>query len=289
MTPNSIITKGDDILFSIGDTLDKRIYSRVRKFIAQNTKDGKINIDNNQLAIIDDIILKEIKDSGYGTEINNYMKLFDRLENAISQEQAEWNKIKLGNIQKFWNGSDLKERMMQKTIYDLGVNGMKDVFVKAVSDIVRESNFFNLDLETAENKLRTKLVDDKYTERYLRNTTMDTLSQYDGAINNEVRIAYDLDIMKYTVNTIETSRPICVHLHDVLGGTITEKQLKDTLAVYCPNGEPSKSQITYKVHTGEEKTAKKGSGMIDGTIFDNFTQLKGGWGCRHRAIWVRKI
>lgn len=63
MTPNSIITKGDDILFSIGDTLDKRIYSRVRKFIAQNTKDGKINIDNNQLAIIDDIILKEIKDS----------------------------------------------------------------------------------------------------------------------------------------------------------------------------------------------------------------------------------
>lgn len=289
MTSNSIITRGDDILFSIGDTLDKRIYSRVRKFIAQNTKNGKVNIDNNQLAIIDDIILKEIKDSGYGTEINNYMKLFDRLENAISQEQAEWNKIKLGNIQRLWNGSDLKERMMQKTIYDLGVNGMKDVFVKAVSDIVRESNFFNLDLETAENKLRTKLVDDKYTERYLRNTAMDTLSQYDGAINNEVRIAYDLDIMKYTVNTIETSRPICVHLHDVLGGTITEKQLKDTLAVYCPNGEPSKSQITYKVHTGEQKTAKKGSGIIEGTIFDNFTQLKGGWGCRHRAIWVRKI
>ena len=289
MTPNSIITQGDDILFSIGDTLDKRIYSRVRKFIAQNTKDGKINIDNNQLAIIDDIILKEIKDSGYGTEINNYMKLFDRLENAISQEQAEWNKIKLGNIQKLWNGSDLKERMMQKTIYDLGQNGIKDVFVKAVSDIVRESNFFNLDLETAENKLRTKLVDDKYTERYLRNTTLDTLSQYDGAINNEVRVAYDLDIMKYITNTIETSRPLCVQLHDVLGGTITEQQLKDTLAVYCPNGEPSKSLITYKVHTGEEKTAKKGSGIIDGTIFDNFTQLKGGWGCRHRAIWTRKI
>jgi len=288
ISPHSIITKGDNILFKVGDTLDERIYKRIRKFISQNTKDGKVSIDNKQLAIIDDIILKEIKDSGYNTELNNYLALFTQLENAISQEQAEINKLRVSSIKELWNRSDMKKNITQRVIYDLGQTGIKDVFVKAISDVVRESSFFNLDLQSAEDRLRTKLVDDKYSQRYIRQTTFDALSQYDGAINNEVRIAYDFKIMNYSVNTIETSRPICVHLHDDLGGKVTDVQLKQVLADYCPNGIPSEKSITYEVHTGEKKVAKRGSGMIEGTIFDNFTQLKGGWGCRHRAIWVRK-
>ena len=106
ISPHSIITKGDNILFKVGDTLDERIYKRIRKFISQNTKDGKVSIDNKQLAIIDDIILKEIKDSGYNTELNNYLALFTQLENAISQEQAEINKLRVNSIKELWNRSD---------------------------------------------------------------------------------------------------------------------------------------------------------------------------------------
>jgi len=288
MIPHQIITNGDDILFKVGDTLDKQMYNRIRKFIAINVKDGKVNIDNKDLAILDDIILKEIKDSGYNTEISNYIKLFAELEKAISKEQANLNGLRVKSIEDLWNKSDMKHRIMQKTIYDLGQNGMKDVFVKAISEVIRESNFLNLDIESAENKLRKVLIDDKYTARYIRQTSLDTLSQYGGAINNEVRVAYDFKTMIYTVNTIETSRPICVHIHDTLGGKVTEKQLKETLDYYCPNGEPSQSQITYKVHTGDKKTAKRGSGMKQGTTFDNFTQLVGGYECRHRALWTRK-
>ena len=288
MSPHDIILKGDNTLFKVGDTLDKKIYARILKFISQNSNYGKVSIDKKELAILDDIILKEIRDSGYNIEVNNYFKLFNELENAISKEQSEINNIKVSKIKELWNDSAQKQFIIEKTVYDLGVNGIKDVFVKSISEVIRDANFFNLDLESAENKLRKLLVEDKYTERYVRQTTLDTLSQYDGAINNEVRVVYDLQIMKYITNTIETSRPICVHIHDVLGGSITEKQLKETLDIYCPNGTPSKSEITYKVHTGEEKTAKKGSGMIDGTIFENFTQLKGGYGCRHRAIWTSK-
>lgn len=288
MSPHDIILKGDNTLFKVGDTLDKKIYARILKFISQNSNYGKVSIDKKELAILDDIILKEIRDSGYNVEINNYFKLFNELENAISKEQSEINNIKASKIKELWNDSAQKQFIIEKTVYDLGVNGIKDVFVKSISEVIRDANFFNLDLESAENKLRKLLVEDKYTERYVRQTTLDTLSQYDGAINNEVRVVYDLQIMKYINNIIETSRPICVHIHDVLGGSITEKQLKETLGIYCPKGIPSKSEITYKVHTGEEKTAKKGSGMIYGTIFENFTQLKGGDGCRHRAIWTSK-
>ena len=229
MSPHDIILKGDNTLFKVGDTLDKKIYARILKFISQNSNYGKVSIDKKELAILDDIILKEIRDSGYNIEVNNYFKLFNELENAISKEQSEINNIKVSKIKELWNDSAQKQFIIEKTVYDLGVNGIKDVFVKAISEVVRDSTFFNLDLETAENKLRKLLVDDEYTTRYLRQTTMDTLSQYDGAINNEVRVTYDFKIMNYITNTIETSRPICVQIHDVLGGKITEQQLKDTL------------------------------------------------------------
>ena len=87
MSPHDIILKGDNTLFKVGDTLDKKIYARILKFISQNSNYGKVSIDKKELAILDDIILKEIRDSGYNIEVNNYFKLFNELENAISKEQ----------------------------------------------------------------------------------------------------------------------------------------------------------------------------------------------------------
>jgi hypothetical protein len=102
-----------------------------------------------------------------------------------------------------------------------------------------------------------------------------------------VRVAYELKDIIYVGNTIENTRPICAHLRDTLKGRITGEQLKQTLAEYCPNGIPSKKKITYTTVKGDEHTARKGSGMIEGTRYDNFAQLRGGYGCRHEAIWVR--
>ena len=42
--------------------------------------------------------------------------------------------------------------------------------------------------------------------------------------------------MIYSTKTIETSRPICIHLHDTFKGRITSEQLKVTLSEYCPKG-----------------------------------------------------
>lgn len=288
MTSHEIIVKGDDILLNVGKELDDKIYKKILKFISLNLKDGKVSIDNKDLAIIDDIIFKTIKGTDYNEQLNKYLGLFDALTNAVSSEQAERNDLKVGAIKDLWKSSNVNSKIIDKVVYDLGANGMKDVFVKAISNIVRDSSYFNLDLQSAEAKLRTVLIDDKYTERYVRQTAMDSLSQYQGALNDEVRVAYDFTVMNYITNTIETSRPICIHIHDTLGGKITDTQLKQVLNEYCPKGIPSEKRVTYETHSGEKKQAKAGSGMIEGTVFDNFSQLKGGYGCRHTAIWVRK-
>lgn len=286
MKPSEIIEKGDTILYSIND-LDKRMYKRLVKFLANNTLGGKVNISNEDLAQIEDIIYDEVKSSDYEENISKYLLLLNKLEDAISQQQFEINRIKAQNIKDLWNGDILKTKLRDKIVYDLGVGGIKDYFVKGIAEVIREANYFNLTIDDAIDKLGKVLIDDEYTKRYLNQTSRDTLSQYQGAINDAVRVAYELKDILYIGNTIEATRPVCAHLRDTLKGKITSEQLKQTLSEYCPNGIPSDKRITYTTVNGDEHNAKKGSGMIEGTRFENFGQLRGGYACRHEAIWVR--
>ena len=286
MKPSEIIDKGDTILYSIND-LDKRMYKRLVKFLANNSLGGKVSITNEDLAQIEDIIYDEVKSSEYEENIAKYLMLLNKLEDSISQQQFDINRIKAQNIKDLWNGDILKTKLRDKIVYDLGAGGIKDYFVKGIAEVVREANYFNLTIDDAIDRLGKVLIDDEYTNRYLQQTSRDALSQYQGAINDAVRVAYELKDIIYLGNTIENTRPICAHLRDTLKGRITGEQLKQTLAEYCPNGIPSKKKITYTTVKGDEHTASKGSGMIEGTRYDNFAQLRGGYGCRHEAIWVR--
>ena len=286
MTPEQIIDKGDKILYSTTD-LDKRMYKRLLKFLASNSLGGKISITNEDLAGLEDLIYKEVKDSDYEENISNYLGLIVALEDAISKQQQEINNIKAKNIKDLWNGLNKKEFLINKIVYDLGAGGIKDYFVKGIAQVVRDAAFFNLTIDDAADRLGKVLIDDDYTNRYLRQTAGDALAQYKGAINDAVRVAYELDDFLYIGNTIETTRPLCAHLRDDLKGKITKEQLIATLDKYCPNGKPSDKPITYTTVSGEKHTKKMGSGLIEGTRYDNFGQLRGGYGCRHEAIPTR--
>lgn len=70
--------------------------------------------------------------------------------------------------------------IVKKVVYDLGQNGMKDYFVKGISEVVRDANFFNLTLSDAVEQLQKVLVDDDYTTRYIRGTAGDALGDMQG-------------------------------------------------------------------------------------------------------------
>lgn len=282
MTTEEIIDKGDKYLYSNSD-LDKRMYKRLLKFLASNSIGGKVSITNEDLAQLEDLIYDEIKQSNYEENIQNYLRLLTSLENAISEQQFKINRIRAQSIKDLWRGDDLRVKLQDKIVYDLGQGGMKDYFVKGLSKIVKDANFFNLTTDDAMDKLSKVLIDDEYTNRYLRVTVNDALSQYQGAMNDAVAVAYGFEDILYIGNPIETTRPVCAHLGITLKGKITKEQLLATLKEYCPNGVPSESKITYTTVSGETHTKKKGSGIIEGTRYDNFRQLRGGYGCRHEA------
>ena len=91
---------------------------------------------------------------------------------------------------------------------------MYEIFVlatnrKGLAKLVRDASFFNLTIDDAIDRIEDKIINKGYTEAYIRQTAIDSISQYKGAINDEVRIAYELTDMLYISNIIETSRPIC--------------------------------------------------------------------------------
>lgn len=286
MKSAEIIEKGDKIL-DVGKDLDKRIFKRLIKYLSTHTFEGKVMLSAEDLAILEDIIYEEVKESDYEENISKYLGLITALDNAISKEQFERNRIKADAIKDLWNSDPQRQVMIEKVVYDLGQGGMKDYFVKGIAEVVREANFFNLTIDDAVERLSKVLVDDDYTKRYIRSVANDALAEYKGAIEDKVAEVYDLNTLLYIGNTIETSRPICSHIMNDLRGRITRDQLKKVLNEYCPNGQPSGKVITYETQNGEFKKAKKGSGMKEGTRVSNFSQLRGGYGCRHDAIWVR--
>ena len=284
MTEEQIIAKGDELLQS--KDLDKRIFQRLIVYIGKHTEGGIVNISDEDLAVLDDIIYDEVKKSDYEENITSYLKLIDQLDKAISKTQGKVNGLKLAEIDDLWNNSERRQQIIDKVVSDLGGQGVKENFIKKISNTVRDVNFYNLTVDDAVTQLKGLLLEGEYTNSYLKSVATDTLSQYAGAFNDEVKKVYGFKDLIYSGRDIETTRPICHLIHTKYGGKLTGEQLDAILKEYCPNGEPSETMIEYDTVSGKVYKKKKGAGMIKGTRKENFAQLRGGYQCRHVAIWT---
>ena len=284
MTEEQIIAKGDELLQS--KDLDKRIFQRLIVYIGQHTEGGIVNISDEDLAVLDDIIYDEVKKSDYEENITSYLRLIDQLDKAISKTQGKVNGLKLAEIDDLWNNSERRQQIIDKVVSDLGGQGVKENFIKKISNTVRDVNFYNLTVDDAVTQLKGLLLEGEYTNSYLKSVATDTLSQYAGAFNDEVKKVYGFKDLIYSGRDIETTRPICHLIHTKYGGKLTGEQLDAILKEYCPNGEPSETMIEYDTVSGKVYKKKKGAGMIKGTRKENFAQLRGGYQCRHVAIWT---
>lgn len=282
--PQDIIEKGDDVLLQFKGT-DSKLLAKVLQILAKNTIDGKVNIPNKDLALIEEILYDTLKESDYSDKANQYLGLFVKLQESMIKEQIEVNRLKRAEIEKLWSDDTARQKISEKVLYDLSEVGLKKNYITGLAEAIREQNYFNRTIEEATEILRSKM--DGYTENYLRGTVKDSLSMYDGAFQDKIRVTYGFENILYVGNVIETTRPICTRLRKDLKGRFSVEQLKKEVDNYCPQGKPSESKITYSTVSGKEYTKKKGAGMYEGTTIDNFSQFKGGHECRHRALPTR--
>lgn len=106
--------------------------------------------------------------------------------------------------------------------------------------------------------------------RYYKTITRDTLNQWNGAINQGIATKYGLIDVLYAGGKRTNSRPQCIRWVDQLGGVMTkeviESEMKKAIKTIRKPNDQFKGYSVYAVPTTE-----------------NFTVVRGGHNCQHRA------
>ncbi|MBK9330280.1 MAG: hypothetical protein IPM95_13480 [Sphingobacteriales bacterium] len=257
------------------------------KLIIELSRKGVIKITSEEIDFLENIVkrgtMPTLDDSNY----NKFNEIIDKVYNKMDHEQANRNKQRLSKIDNL-HTKKFKQFLINKVLNDLLLLNTDENVINTIKEISEKSDFFSLDLTSAIKLVKQNLNKDiTLKKEELKLLISDCLSQYDGAMNDATRQAFEFNDLLYIGNTCADSRPICTHIKETYNGRLTLNQLESILNEYCPNGIPSEEMITYQTINGIQRTSTKGSGMIIGTTVENFSQFRGGKGCRHTAIWTK--
>lgn len=284
------------------DQLARAILAIYAKFVV----DGNLVLNVEQLAQVEDAIIKAIAKTDYSKAVNTYIPSFDAIEGMNKRLHKEVNDI---NINTLINENDKIVNFKNTVISQLKatpsttiqvttvVDGIKqvnkvavrnaslDALVNPIAEVIRKDVITGISFDAASESI-LNAIDKKQLGlgQWSGQISRDALSQSDGITQNEIRKEYDFEFLSYQGLIMGTTRPFCYHLKN-MGDRIPKEQVEMALNEYIPGGIPSDS-TTSKTANG--KPQKKGGGMIPGTNIDNFTIYRGGYNCHHDAVWVRK-
>jgi len=211
---------------------------------------------------------------GYRSEIRKYMTNFDMMDRLNTKIHRGLNKIDIKGVIKLANKQKrgLVGGTVEKVVGEIGRfpqnmlgNEMREQFTKPVKKILYEGIMQGKSQTAAKKALHDFIVGDKgkigQLERWSGQIARDTLSQYDGAVNDLVRKEFDLNGFKYIGSLVRDSRPQCVRW----------RGMKEIPMSILP----------------AELANPTNKGQIPGTTKDNFGTYRGGYNCNHSAIPIR--
>lgn len=211
--------------------------------------------------------IKKILDKVHiNDEVANFIDDFDQIDTNIKNLQKSLNGIQvpasLFNAQKAW--------AIDNTVNSLVESNINLKFIQPVKQLLYSRVSFGASVVDAEKQLR-QIVAGKPGEfgilqKWIGQIARDTINEYQGTVNQQIKIQYELTNIRYVGPLVEDSRAQCVRWVDKLGGFISDTDLQ--------------SEIDWAYANG--------SGMKPDTTVENFCQKRGGWNCIHLAIPVRK-
>ena len=282
MATGEIQEKADIELAKELTTIENRLINRLLMDLNLLAVNNNLVFAPDYYATLEDKIVNYMRELGYVDKVNAYLSNYDAID-ELAKDFYSRQRLLLENEA---IRNPLNEQLRKSTIEALRGQGVAADFVKPLADILRVQALQGLTITQATEQLKARLEKPELV-RYAGQVTQDAIMQYDGALNENIAKTYGLKEFIYFSSIIETSRPFCTHMKDKYGSRpIKQDEIKAVLDEYCPNGVPSDVPITYTTVNNVEKTAKKGSGMIEGTTVGNFAILKGGHRCRHEVRYV---
>lgn len=279
---DKIIDKAEKRLLDGIKSSEKAIFNKILDILRKlSQKEGRLQketINNKFLNSITKKVLGVIRKSTLQKKIDEFLPNFekiDELNNEIYKgiTGAEFTK-------KIRNEISVYRRISIENIIDnlLGEQALKANYITPIRDILFKGVALKSKVKDIEKELSvfvkgTEKRDGRFL-RYVKQVAMDSINQHDGATNDIVRDAYQLDGFIYAGSLISTSRGNCEHL---TGKTSLFEDLEVKKGMYRVEDIP---KIIRRLDKG------KNSGWNKNTTPETFAQYRGGYSCRHQIIYI---
>lgn len=252
----------------MGDIEDE-IFNLVRELMREfDIKDGQFVPDDKAKKILTKLnkeLRRIIGDTAIEDEVMNFIDDFDLIDKNIKAVQSQLNDIQVPqsifNNQRAWAIDNTVNSLLESNINLKFVNPIKQILYSRVA--------FGGSVVDAEKQLKRIIYGNDETygvlKRWVGQVARDAINEYQGTINAQIKVEYDLNAIRYVGGLLEDSRPQCVRWVKEFGGLLRDDQLE--------------AEIKWAY--------KKGSGMKPDTNPNNFCQKRGGYNCIHDAIPIR--
>lgn len=214
------------------------------------------------IATLNRRIERIIKESKLESEVLKFIDDFDLIDKNIKALQSGLNGIRVDpeifNNQRAW--------VIDNTVNSLLESNISTKFIQPVKTILYNRVAFGGSVVDAELQLR-EIIKGKpgelgVFERWVGQIARDAVNEYQGGINAQIKVQYDLPDIRYVGGLVEDSRAQCVRWVDEFNGRLLGSQLQ--------------AEIDWAY--------RNGSGMKPDTTVGNFPQKRGGYNCTHIAI-----
>lgn len=261
------------LLDGIGST-EKAIYAKVLKILrGLSQEEGRLASGQASTRLLTRLrrdLLKVIRESAFIPKISGFLTDFDEVEkrNRTIYQRLLGKPIKV-------NLSVEKKIVIDKVVDSLtGASSLNANYTnpirKVLTDAVREGQTF-AQAETALNELIIGTTNGGLFKKFTKQVTVDAINGFDGAVNDTIRDAFQLDGFRYVGSLITDSRLNC---QEWVNGSGKFKKYAIDGGIFRVEDLPKMIKI-----------AKNRPGWKKGTNPKNFAQNRGGWNCRHQVFY----
>jgi hypothetical protein len=248
------------------------VFSKITDWLKNNigNTDGKKTLTK---------LNKELKDlinsKVFAAPLKNFLKDFDQVETISKKILESENDLDL-------KGFDLtpeKELAIDEIVSGLANDAMVEANLRLpLKKMLYRYVTTGLPYDKAEKELRDFILTDPerlgFAERYVKVLTQESLSRFDGTINQKVATEYKLDGFRFVGSNIKTTEPQCRQMTTGTG----ELGRFEVNGKYRVEDLPEMIRIMKKYRSTHKN--------LDST---NFFILRWHWGCRHQAIPTRLL
>lgn len=268
-----LIEEAERELFKNFDWLNLKVLAAVNKKLLQfEIKAGRF-VDGTDAVVIVSELKKDIRaiidGEDYQGRWDGWLKNYDDIVALNLKIQSAVNGVKLTAS----NFSDVKRAAIDNVVSSLVEEGVDANFIAPLTQGLMRNVLLGSTVTDTQHYLETYIVGDDEVQgklvRYAGQLARDSISQFDGQLNQQIMNENDMDGFAYVGSLVDDSRPFCVHVIEDLDGFVSSEDLDELLQEYLSSQSLSR-------------------GMIDDTTPDNFAVYRGGWNCRHAAIAVFK-